>query len=269
MQIPQESNSMKPIVPGILRLLAHDVRWEILAELSRSDRRVGELMTLTARPQNLVSYHLGRLRAGGIVHERRSSADARDVYYHLDLGRLSDLYRKSGDALHPMLIYGSSEGKPHQLNRPLRVLFLCTHNSARSQMAEALLREHAGPQVIAASAGSQPSVVHPLAMQVMSERGIAIEGQRSKHMDELAHERWDIVVTVCDRVREVCPAFPVETRTIHWSVPDPAAITGTAAERTSAFHAAADDIAKRVAYLRAGLGDDESPHIYHKERHEG
>lgn len=242
---------MRPLVPGILQLLAHDVRWELLAELSRSDRRVGELVAATARPQNLISYHLGRLRAGGIVHERRSSADARDIYYHLDLDRLSDLYRQSGDALHPMLISGSSEIKPLMLNRPLRVLFLCTHNSARSQMAEALLRERAGPRVVVASAGSRPSAVHPLAAQVMADRGIAIEGQRSKHMDELAQEPWDIVVTVCDRAREVCPAFPVGTRAVHWSVPDPAEATGTAAERAAAFLAARDDIARRVRYLWA------------------
>lgn len=256
-------------VPDILRLLAHDVRWELLAELSRSDRRVGELVTLTARPQNLVSYHLGRLRAGGIIHERRSSADARDVYYHLDLGRLGELYRNSGIALHPALIDGSAKGNLRPLRRPLRVLFLCTHNSARSQMAEALLRIQAGPQMVVASAGSQPSAVHPLAVQVMAERSIAIDGQLSKHMDELVHEKWNIVVTVCDQVREVCPAFPAETRTIHWSVPDPAAATGTAAERVAAFHAAADDIAQRVECLRAGLGEGEAPQNFYEEQHEG
>ncbi len=255
-------------VPTILRLLAHDVRWELLAELSRSDRRVGELAALTARPQNLISYHLGRLRTGGIVHERRSSADARDVYYHLDLEYLATQFRKSGIELHPALACGYS-GASIPLSRPWRVLFLCTYNSARSQMAEALLREHAGPQVVVASAGSQPTTVHPLAEQIMAERAIVIEGQRSKHMDELARERWDVIVTVCDRVREVCPAFPVETRTVHWSVPDPAATTGTAAERVEAFRAAADDIAKRVEHLHAGLGEDEAPHIVQKERHEG
>ncbi len=256
-------------VPDILRLLAHDVRWELLAELSRSDRRVGELVTLTARPQNLVSYHLGRLRAGGIIHERRSSADARDVYYHLDLGRLGELYRNSGIALHPALIDGSAKGNLRPLRRPLRVLFLCTHNSARSQMAEALLRIQAGPQMVVASAGSQPSAVHPLAVQVMAERSIAIDGQLSKHKDELVHEKWNNDVTVSDQVREVCPAFPAETRTILWSVPDPAAATGTAAERVAAFRAAADDIAQRVECLRAGLGEGEAPQNFYEEQHEG
>jgi thioredoxin type arsenate reductase len=241
-------------VPPFLRLLAHDVRWELLAELSRSDRRVGELVALTARPQNLVSYHLGRLRDGGIVHERRSSADGRDVYYHLDLARLESLYHASGGALHPALACGPSTGPAAAAEHPARVLFLCTHNSARSQMAEALLSRAAGDRVRVAGAGSEPSAVHPLAIRVMAERGIDISRQRSKHMDELAARPWDVVVTVCDRVREVCPAFPAETRTIHWSVPDPAAAIGSEADRLAAFRATADEIARRVRFLAGELG---------------
>lgn len=241
-------------IPPILKLLAHDVRWELVAQLSRSDRRVGELVALTERPQNLVSYHLGRLRAGGLVVEHRSSADARDVYYHLDLARLDALLRACGGAVHPSLASVATSGASELSARPRRVLFLCTHNSARSQMAEAFMRQVAGGRVIAASAGSEVSRVHPLAVDVMAERGVDISRQRSKLLDLLVAQFWDVVVTVCDRVREVCPPLPPETRAIHWSVPDPAAVTGTPDEHRAAFRAAADEIAARVRFLGDDLG---------------
>lgn len=238
--------------PEILKLLAHDVRWAILAELARSDRRVGELVRLAGRPQNLISYHLGLLREGELVREHRSSADARDIYYSLDVERLGELYRLSGRVLHPSIVAGGASLPP--AGRPLRILFLCTHNSARSQMAEALMRRAAGQVVIAASAGSEPSAVHPLAVMVMAERGIDIGGQRSKDMAVPARQHWDIVVTVCDRVREVCPTFPEETRAIHWSIRDPVAVSGTEAERLAAFRTAAEEIGRRAGRLCIELG---------------
>lgn len=242
-----------PAMPAVLKLLAHDVRWELVAQLSRSDRRVGELVTMTERPQNLVSYHLGRLRAGGLVVEHRSSADARDVYYRLDLAQLDALLHACGGAIHPSLA-SVTTGALDYLVPPLRVLFLCTHNSVRSQMAEALMARAAGGRVIAASAGSEVSRVHPLAVEAMAERGIDISGRRSKPMADLLSQHWDVVVTVCDRVREVCPALPPETRAVHWSVADPAAVTGTPDERRAAFRAAADEIAARVRFLGDDLG---------------
>lgn len=243
-----------PSMPVVLKLLAHDVRWELVAQLSRSDRRVGELVALTERPQNLVSYHLGRLRAGGIVREHRSSADARDIYYHLDLAEVATLLGDCGRALHPSLARTPPEGASAQSPRPLRVLFLCTHNSARSQMAEALMMQAAGGRVVAASAGSEVGRVHPLAVEVMAERGLDISRQRSKPLEPLVAQPWDVVVTVCDRVREVCPALPPETRTVHWSVADPAAVTGRLSEQRAAFRAAADEIAARVRFLSDELG---------------
>lgn len=236
-----------------LKLLAHDVRWGLLAELARSDRRVGELVGLMARPQNLVSYHLGRLRDGGLVQEHRSSADGRDVYYGLDLARLGEMYRQSGGVLHPALTYPPPAPGLKGAAQPERILFLCTHNSARSQMAEALLREKMGAGIEVASAGSEPSVVHPLAVRVMAEWGIDLGGQRSKHMDEITGVAWDRAITVCDRVREVCPVFPRETITAHWSVRDPSAVAGDEAERLAAFRAVADDLDRRVKHLQLEL----------------
>jgi ArsR family transcriptional regulator, arsenate/arsenite/antimonite-responsive transcriptional repressor / arsenate reductase (thioredoxin) len=239
-----------PVALPFLKLLAHDLRWSLLAELAASDRRVGELAGLTGRPQNLVSYHLGQLRDGGLVTEQRSSADGRDIYYSLDLGALGERLRRSGGALHPALACPPGKSDGPAAGRPARVLFLCTHNSARSQMAEALLQAALGERVLVASAGSRPSAVHPLAVRVMAERGIEISHRRSKHLSELTGQAWDWVITVCDQVREVCPVFPRETLIAHWSVRDPAAAPGDDKERWAAFQATAADIERRVESLQ-------------------
>jgi protein-tyrosine-phosphatase len=110
--------------------------------------------------------------------------------------------------------------------RRVQVLFLCTHNSARSQMAEGILRELGGDRIEAASAGTEVTRVHPLAVREMAERGIDISGHHSKHMDEFLGERFDYVVTVCDNARESCPIFPGDPERIHWSIPDPSAVEG-------------------------------------------
>jgi arsenate reductase len=134
---------------------------------------------------------------------------------------------------------------PMAQERP-RVLFLCTHNSARSQMAEGILRALAFDLVEVASAGTQPSGVHPLAIQILAERGIDISGQRSKHLDDLLHERFTYVITVCDRANETCPLFPGEPRRLHWSLPDPAAVEGSEEIRRRAFEATAVDLTDRI-----------------------
>lgn len=245
--------------PDFLKLLAHDIRWALLAALARSDRRVQELVALLDRPANLVSYHLRRLRALGLVHERRSAADARDVYYTLDLARVRELYRAAGEGLHPMLNaatpqaqQGVAGGRP----RPARVLFLCTENSARSQMAEGLLRALGGDRVAAFSAGSAPATVHPLAVRAMAAAGVDIRSQRSKHLDEFRGRRFDYIITVCDRVREVCPVFPGDPERIHWSCADPAAAAGSETARYRAFQQAARELTARVQHLLATIASE-------------
>jgi protein-tyrosine-phosphatase/DNA-binding transcriptional ArsR family regulator len=213
-------------VHAFLQLAGHPVRWQLLSELARSDLRVGELCELAGRRQSLVSYHLRRLRDGGLVSVRRSSADGRDSYYVLDLARCGELLADAGAALHP----GLAPAPP--VPAPADVLFLCTGNSARSQMAEALCEQLSDGAVTAVSAGSHPKPLQPAAVRVMRDRGIDISGRRSKHLSEFAGRRFDHVVSLCDRVREVCPEFPGAELT-HWSIPEPGDFERTAAELES------------------------------------
>jgi len=134
-----------------------------------------------------------------------------------------------------------------------RILILCTGNSARSQMAEGWLRLLAPERFEVFSAGSEPSTVNPLAIAAMSQRGVDISGQRSKHLDEFVESEFDYVVTVCDRAAEACPTFLGPARRLHWSFVDPAAASGTEAEMAEAFATVRDEIEAR---LRAWLASE-------------
>ncbi len=123
-----------------------------------------------------------------------------------------------------------------------RVLFVCTENSARSQMAEGLLRHDAGKRFEVSSAGTKPGQVRAEAIAAMREVGIDISGQRSKSVDEFAGQTFDYVITVCDKAKETCPVFPATTRRIHWSIEDPAAAHGSEEERLTKFRRARDQI---------------------------
>jgi arsenate reductase len=147
--------------------------------------------------------------------------------------------------------------------QPTRVLFLCTHNSSRSQMAEGLLRARGGECYVAMSAGTHPRAVHPLAIAVMREIGIEISeaaGHRAKSIDELGGQPFDLVVTVCDEAAEECPFFAGARRQVHWSFPDPSAATGSEEERLAVFRQVRDAIAARIdAWLaESGRARDDS-----------
>lgn len=132
------------------------------------------------------------------------------------------------------------------MTAPVRVLFVCTHNAARSQMAEALLRHLGGSRFEAYSAGTMVTRVHPLAMVVMAERGIDLRGARSKSVTEFAGQPFDYVITVCDQAREACPVFPGATVMRHWSLEDPSTVEGSDAERKTAFERTAVDLEHRL-----------------------
>jgi ArsR family transcriptional regulator, arsenate/arsenite/antimonite-responsive transcriptional repressor / arsenate reductase (thioredoxin) len=237
---------------AFLKLLAHDIRWRILMLLARSDLRVEELVGQIKQPYNLISYHLKRLRLQQLVTERRSTADARDVYYSLNLDQFRQMYFDTGTVLHPALSDPTSQPLSQTetlTSPPLRVLFLCTHNSARSQIAEGLLRKIGGDQVEVVSAGSEPTSVHPLAIRVMDGRGVDIRSQRSKHLEEFVGQNFDYIITVCDRVRELCPVFPGDPIQIHWSFPDPAAIEGSLQKQERGFEETARQLVNRIQYL--------------------
>jgi ArsR family transcriptional regulator, arsenate/arsenite/antimonite-responsive transcriptional repressor / arsenate reductase (thioredoxin) len=241
------------IPPGFLRLAGHPLRWRLLSELAYSDRQVRELKVLTGEQQSLVSYHLGQLRAGGLVSMRRSSADHRDAYYRIDLARCAELLAAAGAALHPGLRLVPRPAE--RIRVRARVLFLCTGNSARSQLAEAFAEQLAGDTITAASAGSHPKRLHPNAVRAMLEYGIDIAGRQAKHVGAFAGQRFDYVISLCDRVREVCPEFPGHPEMIHWSIPDPAGGAASDAETYPAFRAVAADLHIRIGYFLGRLGD--------------
>ena len=140
--------------PAFLRLAAHPLRWQLLTELATGDYRVRELVARIDQPQNLVSYHLRLLRGGGLVTSTRSSFDGRDSYYHLDLDRCAVALTDSGATLHPALgrhVAPPVPPREPRWSRRLAVLFVCTGNSARSPIAEALLRHHSADHITVTS----------------------------------------------------------------------------------------------------------------------
>jgi arsenate reductase len=127
-----------------------------------------------------------------------------------------------------------------------RVLFLCTHNSCRSQMAEGFLRHHGGDRYEVFSAGTFPSRVNPMAIEVMGEKGIDITGQRSKSIDEFLGQDFDFVVTTCDNARDQCPVFPGQVERLHWGLEGPAETQGSREEKLKVFRRVRDELEKLI-----------------------
>jgi arsenate reductase len=135
------------------------------------------------------------------------------------------------------------------MRTPIKLLFVCTGNSARSQMAEGFARRFGGEQIEAHSAGVEPSRMNPFAVAVMREKGIDISGQYSKAFDETLARRMDLVVTVCGHANESCPVLPPEVKRLHWPLEDPAAAQGTDAEKLARFQEIRDQIEARIVGL--------------------
>ena len=249
--------SSLPAPPAFVRLAAHPLRWRLLVALAGSDLRVRELVTLVGEPQNLVSYHLRLLRDGGLVTARRSSSDGRDSYHHLDLDRCAETLTGTAAALHPVLATASlrqpaeASGSAH---RP-GVLFVCTGNTARSPVAEALLRHRTGGRLEVDSAGSRPGArLHPDAVRALRDaHGIDIADRSPRHWDTLTGRRFDYVISLCDRAREVCPDFAGRPRRMHWSIADPSTGTGCLA-----FRHTVTELDTRIRHLLPVLTADRS-----------
>jgi protein-tyrosine-phosphatase/DNA-binding transcriptional ArsR family regulator len=248
-------------VPPLFHALAHEVRWQIVRELAESDRRVQELVERVDRPQNFVSYHLKQLRICGIVRERRSIADGRDVYYSLDLVALREQLAATGALVHPALTpiwQTPAVGVRTPLPRLARVLFVCTHNSARSQMAESLLRHASQGGIEAFSAGTHPTRLHPLAVSALDTLGVANDGLFAKPLSHFAGAAFSYIITVCDRAREEGSAFPATTHLVHWSLPDPvAAESGGPAP----FLAVAQELTTRIQFFLSRLMAESKEHL--------
>ena len=251
-------SSPEPVAPpAFLRLAGHPLRWRLLSELARSDRMVHELTGLVGHPQNLVSYHLGKLRDARLVSARRSSADRRDAYYTVDLTRVGDLLAAAGAALHPG---ASIRARRRARSGTGRRGFGCCSCARATAPVRRWPRpwpeRRSGGGVEAYSAGSHPKPLHPNAVRVMrDEYGIDIAGQRSKHLSVFADQRFDWVISLCDRVREVCPEFPGSPETVHWSIPDPTAGHPDGDEEASypAFKRTAAELETRIGFLLGAL----------------
>jgi protein-tyrosine-phosphatase/DNA-binding transcriptional ArsR family regulator len=234
--------------PAFLRLAGHPLRWRLLRALADGgDLRVRELAGLVDQPQNLVSYHLRLLRDGDLVTTTRSTFDGRDTYYHLDVDRCAAALAGVGPALHPAL----TPAPPVAGWPSAAVLFVCTGNTARSPIAEALLRHYGGDRVRVASAGTRPGLrLHPNAARVLREGyGIDISGARPRGLHTLTGHRFDYVISLCDRAREAQPEFEHAPRRVHWSIPDPAAAGGADEATFPAFAGIAADVDSRIRHL--------------------
>lgn len=247
-----QTTNLAPIT--LFKLLGHDLRWKMVQYLVRGDYRVQDLAALLKAAPNLVSYHLHQLEEAALVQERRSDADGRDVFFHLDLEQLQRCYEQAGLALHPAFAGFREEPAPAS-GEPLRVLFLCTHNSARSQIAEALLRHYSHGTIEVASAGTQPTEVHPMTLETLRRVQIPVEDLRAKQLDTLLGQHVTHVVTVCDRAHEICPSFPDATVRLHWSLPDPAALPA-GPEQQRAFERTLQQLTTMTRYFL---------HFVHKE----
>jgi arsenate reductase len=143
--------------------------------------------------------------------------------------------------------------RKNELGSKARVLILCTGNSARSQMAEGLLRQMGGTRYEVFSAGTKPVGVNPLATEAMREVGIDISTQRSKSVAEFDGQKFATVITVCDHAAEECPVFPGAPQRVHWSLPDPAAVSGTREQKLGAFRKVRDELERRIQWFVTSL----------------
>ncbi len=206
----------------LFSLLADPHGWVLLRALANGDQRLHELARDTGVAAEEMSKRLPLLRELGLITERQSDVNPNETFYRFDITAFRRQYQEAGETIHPAVkaedvVIGNLPAEP------VRILFLCTGNSARSQMAEGLMRHLSQGKVEVASAGTKPSRVHPVAIQTMDKMGVDIRSQESTHMSQYEGQTFDYVITVCDLQNESCPIFPDAPKRLHWSFPDPAA----------------------------------------------
>lgn len=234
----------------LLTTLGHEGRLAVFRLLMRrapQSVRPGEMLAALALKPATLSAHISALQAAGLVLAERQG---RAIHYRADAARLGALiaylHADAGRARAPL------QETPPMPDRPLHALFICTGNSARSIIAEALLRDLGAGRFVAHSAGTRPGVApNPLALKVLEQAGHATAGLRSKNLAEFqgpAAPPLDFVFTVCDSAaNEECPFWPGMPMTAHWGVADPAAVQGSEAERLLAFAATYAQMRRRIA----------------------
>ncbi len=228
---------------SLLKVLADDTRWRIIRILRFGDYQVSELVERLQQPQNLISYHLGILRQAGFVQLHRSDADGRVLFYSLSHTQLRTGLAQVAAALQLSV--------PDPATLPaVPLLFLCTGNSIRSQMAEAWVRHLSGGRIPVQSAGNRPQQIHPLTYVVMQEVGLDLSQHRSKGLEVLNHFPAQIGVSVCDFAREDCPTFLRVPVLLHWSIPQPERLhRQSGSSELEVFRGLRDAIRERVEGL--------------------
>lgn len=238
-------------LPDFLKVVAHETRWRMLTQLAASEYSIAELSIALREPQSIVADHIQMLHDQGLITQRRSVSDEHIRYYSFDLEAVRAQYVQIGEALHPAFF--SSQFPQPPVTAPAkkiaRVLFLCTENSARSQMAEALLTSISHGTVEAASAGSNPTQIHPYALRALAAVGIDINQRKSKHVDQFLDQTFDRIITLCDRMHEACLHVSNDPHCLHWGFPDPAGVQGTEEQKYRAFEQTGLQLATRIRYL--------------------
>jgi thioredoxin type arsenate reductase len=248
----------EPLLKGVpsdeaataLRALGEVNRLRLYALLTMGPMAVGDLVTVLGLSQALVSHHLAVLKAAGLVVDRRDDGDARQIIYSVNKPVLRALYGELTLLLDPIKTVDTRPtNTPRRvpMTGPIRVLFLCTGNSARSQMAEALLRAQGEGLFETFSAGTHPKGINPLTVKAMEEVGIDVSDHTSKSLDIYLDDEFDYIITVCDSANEACPTFPGDYQRIHWSFDDPAAAQGSEDERLNVFRRVRQEIRQRVS----------------------
>jgi ArsR family transcriptional regulator, arsenate/arsenite/antimonite-responsive transcriptional repressor / arsenate reductase (thioredoxin) len=232
-----------------LRNFGEPNRLAIISLLSTGPILVGDICNTSGLPLTLVSQHLRVLRESGMVQAERDSNDARAVWYSLNPQRIKEIQTVLSMVFDMTKIVDRRipevKQSPNLTREKFRVLFLCSGNSARSQMAEALLQHYGTGLIEARSAGTHPREVHPLTIKVLTEIGIDTTGLKAKHYSVFSRESFRYVITVCDRANEECPDFNGNYQRIHWSIVDPVK-DGNEDELLNVFEQTRQELAERI-----------------------